>query len=89
MSKWEGVSRQALASASLRVRLYDYDNMISSDSLGEVVMPLEQFVSEDRSGFNGWRPLAACDKLSVPKHSQFQTVDLFEAKGANGIDDER
>ena len=35
-----------LAAASLRVRLYDYDNMISSDALGEVVLPLGQMLSD-------------------------------------------
>ena len=54
-----------LAAASLRVRLYDYDVVGSSDPLGEVVLPLEQFVAEDRAGFDGWRPLAACDKATA------------------------
>ena len=57
--------------------------MLSSDPLGEVVLPLEQCVAEDRAGFDGWRPLAACDKAYADDGISCEAIDLATVKQLN------
>ena len=73
-----------LAAASLRVRLWDYDSMLSSDALGEIVMPLSRLIpgGDLADGFDGWLALSAMDKATAAAASLGELKLTVRARAA-------
>ena len=67
-----------LAAASLRVRLWDYDSMLSSDALGEIVMPLSRLIPGG--------DLSERD-TPLPHHTEMKQTFVRGAHGASRIRD--